>query len=805
MEIPPIYKESWQKSIDFLHSIFDAGLTVLGIFEEKRLKPVLISPGHDYLDAGNIAGLLCNYFATKDPQNDVRPMSMAMKDIEIPGIQDMQNRFKNLFYINLRTPDLQDYGKIMILTDLSESNLLKLSLAEIKEKFELGMQVIKYETDNKKERSTDQTYKIIVENQNALVVKFDSRKNLVFVSPQYCRIFGKTEQELLGKPFLPLIHPDDIEHVNNSNARLYFPPHECSHQEREMTVDGWRWFLWSNRAIVNPDGSINEIVAVGKDITAQKAAELALIESEKKYRHLFNEMMDGFALHEVIYDAQGEPVDYRFVDLNPAYERLTGLKKDFVLGRSILEIMPEIEPHWIKNFGHTAKTGKAFRFENYVKELDRYFSGIAFCPQKDQFAVIFSDVTDRLMTENLLRERDKKLQEQNEQYQALNEELTRLYRDLFKAKEKAEESDKLKSAFLANMSHEIRTPMNGIIGFAGLLARDDLDEIKKAKYLEIIQKNSAQLLNIINDLVDISKIEAGQIELKPVSVELDKIMQEIAELYAPKALHKEIELQLIQYSGPVKMLVDENKLRQVLLNLLDNAFKFTEKGKISFGYHIDNHTVIFSVRDSGIGIEDCYHQAVFDRFRQVEDGSTRKHGGTGLGLAISKAYIEKMGGKIWLESKLTEGSTFYFSLPYIPDMPAKSEPQVVPGHKVYNWASKTILVAEDEPLNFRFFEEILEDTNVNIIWVKNGREAVETCLKNDAIDLILMDIKMPEMNGYDATRAIKRLKPNIPVIAQTAYALIGDEARAKEAGCDDYIYKPLNISKLLRLISNYLD
>jgi CheY-like chemotaxis protein len=251
---------------------------------------------------------------------------------------------------------------------------------------------------------------------------------------------------------------------------------------------------------------------------------------------------------------------------------------------------------------------------------------------------------------------------------------------------------------------------------------------------------------------------------------------------------------------------DGNKLRQIFINLLENAFKFTEKGSVLFGYGLTENFVEFYVNDSGIGINPDFHQLIFERFRQVELSTVRKYGGTGLGLSISKAYIEKLGGGIWVESELGKGSTFYFNLPLQTatntELAQKNDSILI---NTYNWSSKTILIAEDESLNYHFFEEILEDSLVNLIWAKNGKEAVEKCFENNQINMVLMDIKMPIMNGYEATREIKKHKPDLPVIAQTAYALIGDENKAKEAGCNEYIQKPININELMKLLSKYLD
>ncbi|NJO89565.1 MAG: PAS domain S-box protein [Chloroflexia bacterium] len=499
---------------------------------------------------------------------------------------------------------------------------------------------------------------------------------------------------------------------------------------------------------------ISELKKAGEElIVAKELAE----KREKEYRALFTEMLDGFALHEVIYNDLDIPEDYRFVELNPAYERLTGLKKENIINKTILEVRPNIEKKWIENFGKVGKTGEPYWFEDYVKEFDKYYTGLAYSPQQDYFAVIFSDVTDKKKAEKIVFENDKQLKEQNEEYQALNEELTSLNLELLEAKQKAEESDKLKTAFLANMSHEIRTPMNGIMGFSGLLAKDNLVKEKKQKYIEIIKQNSHQLLSIINDLVDISKIEAGQIDIEEDEVRLDLLSRSLADLYYQKAIDKNIDFHLENKGVDILIKTDETKLRQILINLLDNAFKFTHKGEIKFGYEVKESIIEFFVSDTGIGIDKESTGIIFERFRQVELSSARKYGGTGLGLSISKAYIEKMGGKIWVDSEINRGSTFVFTLPLEFSKGKITHIQDVKfdGDRI-DWSSKVILVAEDELVNYKFFEEIFEGTKVNLIWAINGQEAVEHCMVNETIDLVLMDIKMPVLNGYDATEKIKK-------------------------------------------------
>lgn len=384
--------------------------------------------------------------------------------------------------------------------------------------------------------------------------------------------------------------------------------------------------------------------------------------------------------------------------------------------------------------------------------------------------------------------------------------------ELVLAKEKAEESDKLKSAFLANMSHEIRTPMNAILGFSELVARPNIQPEKREVYTQHIVSNGKLLLTLVDDIIDLAKIEAGQLKIKRNTSNVDELLTELQHIcIAEKKRLKKDNIQIVRESNkegaPQWLLCDGFRLKQILLNLLSNALKFTFIGSIEFGYEIPNNaTIQFYVRDSGIGISKEQQQIIFDRFRQADDSATRQFGGTGLGLAISKKLVELMGGRIWVESKQNFGSTFYFTLPLIlPDLGnlAKKDKLDFQGnHQVYK--DKTVLIVEDNEANFIYLHELIKPLGFKIIRAFNGKDAVEYIEKKTTIHLILMDMQLPEMDGFEATKRIKLISPSIPVIAQTAYALADERARAIDAGCDYYLSKPISADALLYLINEVL-
>jgi signal transduction histidine kinase len=387
-------------------------------------------------------------------------------------------------------------------------------------------------------------------------------------------------------------------------------------------------------------------------------------------------------------------------------------------------------------------------------------------------------------------------------------QLTQRNIELMAAKEQAERSDKFKSLFLANMSHEIRTPMNGILGFAELIREADVPT-EITENVDVIITNGKHLLDLINDIVDVSKIEAGLMELKKLTFDLNGLMRELHVFFQndPMVLRKNLEIRMcLDLPDGVRITADRMRLKQVLDNLLKNACKFTRQGHVEFGYRYQNDILVFSVKDTGVGIAEEEKEMIFQRFMQVATNITPNEEGSGLGLTISKAIVNVMGGDMWMESTLGEGSTFYFNLPIEPSESISLHTDFQ--HTTLmesNWSDKTILVAEDVATNYLLVKKSLRKTDVQLVWAKTGLEAVEAVQNNPAIDLVLMDIRMPVMNGLDATRKIKALRPNLPIIAQTAYAMDGDRENSIEAGCDDYISKPINLKLFIELIAKYLD
>jgi len=428
---------------------------------------------------------------------------------------------------------------------------------------------------------------------------------------------------------------------------------------------------------------------------------------------------------------------------------------------------------------------------------------------------------------------NQELDKQKEFVEDINKNLEKIVGErtveLTEAKNKAVQSDHLKSAFLANMSHEIRTPMNGILGFADLLKEPNLTGKEQQQYIGIIEKSGARMLNIINDIVDISKIEAGLVEVVLTESKINEQIDFIQTFFKPMAEAKKVHLSS-KTSLPAMesiILTDKEKVYGILTNLVKNAIKFTDSGFIEFGYELvktrgelveTRHALSlqepylrFYVKDTGIGIAADHQKAIFERFIQADIHDVNARQGAGLGLTIAKAYTEMLGGEIWMESEMGQGSTFYFTLPYnraSQQQGATAAWYNLP-HRGANQKSIApsinILIAEDDETSAAYLAALVAGNNRTILRVRTGKEAVNACKNETCIDLILMDIKMADMDGYEATRLIRAFNSDVIIIAQTAYALAGDKEKAFEAGCNDYIEKPIQKDRLLKLIQKYFN
>jgi len=587
---------------------------------------------------------------------------------------------------------------------------------------------------------------------------------------------------------------------------------QINKEEEGIGPDGKKvWLLVSKIPLHDNNGKINGMVGITTDIIERKKAEEMLAFEQFLTQSLMDNIPDS------IYFKDKES---RFIRINNALAQKHGFKNTSeAIGKTDFDFFTE--EHARQAFDdeqQIIRTGQPLskeEKETWPNSPDTWVSTTKL-PLRDKEGNIIGtfglsiDITVRKEIELLLIQKNQEIGSQNEEYIALNDELAQSNTELILAKEKAEESDRLKTAFLQNMSHEIRTPMNGILGFAELLKSPGLAGEKQQQFVRLIEQSGQRMLNIINDIVNISKIETGQIDIELKETNINLLLKHLYTFFKPEAEVKALSLTFKTglSDESCKIETDGTKLTQVLSNLIKNAIKFTKSGTIEFGCNVvetlqPKSLIEFYVKDSGIGIAPDMQESIFERFIQVEMTASRNYEGAGLGLAISKAFVEKLGGKIWVKSELGKGATFFFNIPFNSTSINKVE-KLSEAIKEGQLQFVNILIAEDDDICMIVLKEMLEIEKPNLYFANNGREALDIVKNKPEIQLVLMDLKMPVMDGFEATKLIKRIKPALPVIAQSAYAFSNDQDKARKAGCDDFISKPVKREMLLSMIKKHL-
>ena len=588
--------------------------------------------------------------------------------------------------------------------------------------------------------------------------------------------FGWQPQDLVGTDGFSNVHPDDLERIQQEFVTILEKENLTTKVEfRYKCKDGSYKPVELNAINLTHDPIINGILLNYHDITEHNQAELKLRGLTSIIENSLNEIY--------VFDT----ATLKFVYVNQGAFRNLGFSGEEILALTPVDIKPEFTTdsfllaieslltgkNDILNFEtiHQRKNGTTYPVDIYLQLSE--FEG------KQVFVAIILDITKRRQAES----------------------------ELIKAKEKAEESDRLKSAFLTNMSHEIRTPMNGILGFTELLKEPNLSSDDQQDFIQTIQISGSRMLNTINNIVDISKIESGLNKVDIKETDINEKMVFTYKFFKPEAEIKGLQL-LLKNGLPSKEAIiktDNEKVYGILTNLIKNAIKFTFDGSIEFGYKKKGEYLEFFVKDTGIGVPQRQHQIIFERFRQGSESHNRGYEGSGLGLSIAKTYVEMLGGEIWVESEEGNGSTFYFTIPYnvVSEKQTELKDTVFAEHKEVEIKNLKILIVEDDEISYSLLTKMLQKITKEVLHAITGVEAVEACKSNPDLDLVLMDIRMPRMDGNEATRQIRQFNKDVIIIAQTAYAFADDSENAIEAGCNDYISKPINKTLLFELIKKH--
>ncbi|HNX20805.1 MAG TPA: PAS domain S-box protein [Bacteroidales bacterium] len=599
-----------------------------------------------------------------------------------------------------------------------------------------------------------------------------------FINPKMLDLLNaKDESELIGTDIFERIAPEfheivksriNIQKETGQNAKLM--------EQEYIRIDGSRIVVTTSAAPIKYRGKESNLVFV-HDLSSRKQTEEKIIKLSRA--------VEQSPVSIVIADISGT-IEY----VNPKFSEVTGYSYDELIGKnpnvlkSGFTTSLEYEQLW-----NTIMSGNVWvgEFKNIKKDGTTYWEAATIAPIKN----LKGEITH---------------------YVGVKEDITEkkeIYAALIEAKNKAEETNLLKSHFLANMSHEIRTPLGGILGFLELLKDKSVSENERNDFIEIISKSGQRLLETINDIIEMSRIEAGFVKIDVEEVNLFHVIQDLFHFFKPQVDAKGLDFKLYvpqnQSDHLINFFTDKNKLNGILTNLIKNSIKFTEKGSIDLLLIEKSNGIQISIKDSGKGIPKDKMEAIFERFIQADMKNSQNQEGSGLGLSISKAYIEQLEGKIWVESEVNMGTTFFIFLPYIHsnsqnDISSTIEQnQTLPSDVIYN-----ILIAEDEDNNFQYLNVLMKKLGFQIIRAVNGLDAVNMVKESKHLDLILMDIKMPEMTGIEAMKEIRKFNKTIPIIAQSAFFMNGNEDLLNENGFTDYIMKPIKKDQLEILIKKYL-
>ncbi len=639
--------------------------------------------------------------------------------------------------------------------------------------------ITEHKRTQEKIKEHEERFRKIFEEGPLGMVIVNQEMHFIKANAAFCKMTSYSEAELNRMTFKEITHPDhQVKDVENIHKLLNGKIPYYKTEKRYITKDDRIiWASLTSTVIRDSNGEFLYFLSMVEDITER-------IEAEETIKTLGNAIEQGPS-SIVIANAEG-----KIIFVNNRFTSTTQYSIEDVRGKNPRLFNPgHLSEKDFENLWETLRNGKVWKGElqNRRKDGSRFWEEITISALMNPYG----HITHYILIMNDITEKK----------QMLN--------DLIAAKEKAEESDRLKSTFLANMSHEIRTPLNIIMGFAEQLNDPDLTCEEKAEYLGIIEKSGRSLLNVFNDIVCISKVEAGQMPISVSEININEMIGSIIASFREQAAHREITISFNYglIGREAIILTDKEKVNTILANLVKNAVKFTHEGQIETGCKQKGNYLEFYVKDTGVGIQPELKGIIFEPFRQGSESLRRNYEGVGLGLTISKAYVEMLGGEIRVESQPGNGSVFYFTLPY------NSEPEIKPISKpaesVYSEDicrdNLKILIVEDNEFSAELLEKMIKQNSKGILKAKTGKEAVDICKANPDVDLILMDINLPEMNGIEATKQIRKFNKDVIIIAQTAFVYAHNREEAIEAGCNDYITKPIDRALLKNLIIEFFE
>jgi PAS domain S-box-containing protein len=630
-------------------------------------------------------------------------------------------------------------------------------------------------------KESEERYRLLIENQGEGVCIINHDEQFVLANPAAEEMFGVAPGCLVNRDLNDFITaaqiPMELHKATETGSSV-----KSTYELDITTQEGdKRTLLTTLTPQFSNAGKHTGTFGVFRDITDRKRMVKKIMESEAYYRSLVDISPDGIMISDIKGNiAYGSLKTFEIFAVPPDVK---------VLGSSFLNwVSPDyhhVATQRVSDIlaGNVSPETREYKLLKYDRSV--FWGELSSSPLTDSEG----NFTGLLISCRDITERKKVADE------------------LVEAKERAEESDRLKTAFLHNISHEIRTPMNAIIGFSSLLGDPGLSSETAGSYINTIMQSSNHLLAIVGDIIEISNIEVGILKFYNSEVNLNSVLKNLYNQYYQKAMKKGITFRFKNELSDSDSLLqtDGTKLVQIFSNLLNNALKFTDEGQVAFGYSLKEHYIQFYVSDTGIGIPEDQHERIFDRFYQVDHLDSKQYDGTGLGLSICKAYVEFLGGKIWITSKPGKGTVIYFTLPFIKgEQTEKSVTGNLLEESVPVKEKKTVLIAEDEDNNYNAMADILSRSNLSVLHASNGKEVIQICKSGKKVDLVLMDIKMPVMDGHEATKRLKKLNPGLPVIALTAFAFGSDRVKAKKSGCDEFLSKPVRKNVLLNTIGKYI-